>query len=250
MHPIGFGTERVEEEARNLLPEAHIARLDSDVATDRKKFLRILKAMREKEIDILVGTQIIAKGLHFPDVSLVGIVMADSGLGFPDFRAAEKTYQLITQVTGRAGRGESKGKVIIQTLQPDHYAISLAAGNDFKELVERELAIRREVGFPPFCRLVFIIVEDLEDQVARTSSRTIVDLARNWCRTHDRAQSLSVLGPAPAPLEKLRDRYRWQILLKSTSLQKLHSLIDWISTTFHPPAKTRVIIDIDPENML
>ena len=250
MQQIGFGTERVEEEARNLLPEARIARLDSDVAADRKAFLRVLKAMREKEIDILVGTQIIAKGLHFPDVSLVGIVMADSGLGFPDFRAAEKTYQLITQVTGRAGRGETRGKVIIQTLQPDHYAISLAAGNDYKALVERELAIRQEVGFPPYCRLVFIIVEDLEDRVARTSSHTMVDLARNWCRTHDHSQSLSVLGPAPAPLERLRDRYRWQILLKSTSLRLLHSLVDWISTAFQPPARTRVIIDIDPENML
>ncbi|MBT8347157.1 MAG: primosomal protein N' [Desulfofustis sp.] len=250
LQPIGFGTERVEEEVRNLIPEAHIARLDSDVAADRKKFLMILKAMREKGIDILVGTQIIAKGLHFPDVSLVGIVMADSGLGFPDYRAAEKTYQLITQVTGRAGRGETKGKVIIQTLQPDHYAISLAADNDYKALIERELAIRQEVGFPPYCRLVFIIVENREDQVARTSSRSIVDLARTWCRTHDHSQSLSVLGPAPAPLERLRDRYRWQILLKSISLQPLHSLVDWISATFQPPSATRVIIDIDPENML
>jgi primosomal protein N' (replication factor Y) len=250
MHPVGFGTERVEEEARELLPEARIARLDSDVAADRKKFLRILKAMREKEIDILVGTQIIAKGLHFPGVNLVGIVMADSGLGFPDFRAAEKTFQLITQVTGRAGRGETRGKVIIQTLQPDHYAIALAAGNDYEVLAERELSIRQEVGFPPYCRLVFIIVEDVVDHAARTSSRAIVELARDWCRTHDHSQSLTVLGPAPAPLERLRDRYRWQILLKSTSLKPLHSLIEWILSTFQHPAKTRVIIDIDPENML
>ena len=250
LHPIGFGTERVEEEAQTLLPEANIARLDSDVAADRNKFLKILKAMREKQIDILVGTQIIAKGLHFPEVSLVGIVMADSGLGFPDYRAAEKTYQLITQVTGRAGRGETRGRVIIQTLQPEHYAISLAAANDYGSLLERELTIRREVGFPPYCRLVFIIVEDREDQVARTTSSTIADLARTWCRTHDRSQSMSVLGPAPAPLERLRDRYRWQILLKSTDLQPLHRLIDWISETYHAPSKTRVIIDIDPENML
>ena len=250
LHPIGFGTERVEEEARNLLPEATIARLDSDVAADRRKFLTILKAMREKEIDILVGTQIIAKGLHFPEVSLVGIVMADSGLGFPDYRAAEKTYQLITQVTGRAGRGETRGKVIIQTMQPEHYAISLAANNDYETLIEKELAIRQEVGFPPFCRLVFIIVEDREDQAARTSSRTIVEMARTWCRTHDHSNSLSLLGPAPAPLERLRDRYRWQILIKATSLQPLHSLVDWISETYQAPSATRVIIDIDPENML
>ena len=250
LHPIGFGTERVEEEAQKLLPEAKIARLDSDVAADRKRFLKILKAMQDREIDVLVGTQIIAKGLHFPHVSLVGIVTADSGLGFPDFRAAEKTYQLITQVTGRAGRGEVRGKVIIQTHQPDHYAISLAASNNYQALVERELTVRREVLFPPFCRLVFIIVEDLEDQAARKSSHTIVEMARGWCRTHDSAQSLTVLGPAPAPLERLRDRYRWQILLKSTRLQPLHSLVDWISTTYQAKAQTRVIVDIDPENML
>lgn len=250
LHPIGFGTERVEEEARKLLPEARIARLDSDVAADRRQFLNILKSMQDREIDILVGTQIIAKGLHFPHVSLVGIVTADSGLGFPDFRAAEKTYQLITQVTGRAGRGEVKGKVIIQTHQPDHYAISLAAGNNYEGLVERELAVREEVVFPPYCRLVFIIVEDQEDQSARKSCTSIVDIARSWCRAHDQTKSLEVLGPAPAPLERLRDRYRWQILLKSTQLQPLHGLIDWISTTYQPKAETRVIVDIDPENML
>lgn len=250
LHPIGFGTERVEEEVRTLLPDATVARLDSDVAADRRRFLKILKSMREKEIDILVGTQIIAKGLHFPDVRLVGIVMADSGLGFPDFRAAEKTFQLITQVTGRAGRGETRGKVIIQTLQPDHYAVSLAARNDYQALVERELTIREEVGFPPFTRLVFIIVEDHADQVARSCSHNIVEHARKWCRVNDHRQSLSVLGPAPAPLERLRDRYRWQILIKATQLQLLHGLVEWISTAFQAPSSARVIIDIDPENML
>ena len=250
LHPIGFGTERVEEEVHKILPDATIARLDSDVAADRKRFLKILKSMQECEIDILVGTQIIAKGLHFPNVSLVGIVMADSGLGFPDFRAAEKTYQLITQVTGRAGRGEVGGRVVIQTFQPDHYAISLAADNDYEGLVQRELAIREEVGFPPYCRLVFIIVEDRQDRAARAASQKIVEMARNWCRAHDQAQSLTVLGPAPAPLERLRDRYRWQILLKSKQLQPLHSLVEWISGSFQAKGQTRVIVDIDPENML
>ncbi|MEJ2135952.1 MAG: primosomal protein N' [Desulfofustis sp.] len=250
MHPIGFGTERVVDEARKLLPEAAIARLDSDVAADRRRSMQILKSMREKKIDILVGTQIIAKGLHFPGVSLVGIVLADSGLGFPDFRAAEKTYQLITQVTGRAGRGEIKGKVIIQTLQPDHYAVSLAAGNDYEGLVKRELGIREEVGFPPYCRLVFIILEDQQEAVARSASRRLAELARNWCQAHDHGQALSIHGPAPAPLERLRDRYRWQIMLKATKLQPLHGLVDWISTTFQAPAKTRMTVDIDPENML
>jgi primosomal protein N' (replication factor Y) len=250
LQPIGFGTERVEEEVGKLLPKARIARLDSDVAADRKQFLTILQAMRNGEIDVLVGTQIIAKGLHFPRVSLVGIVMADSGLGFPDFRAAEKTYQLITQVTGRAGRGETEGTVIIQTMQPDHYAITLAAENRYEDLVAKELTIRESVGFPPFSRLVFIIVEHPDDSSARQSSLEIAGMVRNWCAIHDSDQALSVLGPAPAPLERLRDRYRWQILIKSKQLRMLHGVTEWVSSRYKAKGQTRVTIDIDPENML
>ncbi len=250
LQPVGFGTERVEEEVGVLLPEARIARLDSDVAADRKKFLNILQAMRNREIDVLVGTQIIAKGLHFPHVSLVGVVMADSGLGFPDFRAAEKTFQLITQVTGRAGRGDTKGNVIIQTMQPEHYAIAMAAENRYGDLVEKELAIRESVGFPPFSRLVFIIVEHPNDFTARQSSMEIAAMVRTWCSTHDPDQYLAVLGPAPAPLERLRDRYRWQILVKSKDLKLLHGVTEWIASSYKTKAEARVIIDIDPENML
>ena len=144
--PVGFGTERVEEEVLKIIPEARIARLDSDVAADRKRFMSILQSMRDRKTDILVGTQMIAKGLHFPEVTLVGVVWADGGLAFPDYRAAEKTYQLIAQVTGRAGRGEKPGRVIIQTMQPQHYAISLAAEHGYHRLVNRELEIRREAG--------------------------------------------------------------------------------------------------------
>ncbi len=250
LQPIGFGTERVEEEVTKLLPEARIARLDSDVAADRKRFLAILQAMRTGEIDVLVGTQIIAKGLHFPRVSLVGIVMADSGLGFPDFRAAEKTFQLITQVTGRAGRGETEGTVIIQTMQPEHYAITMAAENRYEDLVAKELAIRESVGFPPFSRLVFIIVEHPDDSAARQSSLEVAGMVRNWCANQDSDQALTVLGPAPAPLERLRDRYRWQILIKSKQLKMLHGVTEWVSSRYKAKGQTRVIIDIDPENML
>jgi len=250
LQPIGFGTERVEQEAAQLLPEARIARLDSDVAADRKRFLSILQAMAEREIDILVGTQIVAKGLHFPHVVLVGIVLADSGLGFPDFRAAEKTFQLITQVTGRAGRGDTEGSVIIQTMQPEHYAITMAATNRYSDLVEKELAIRRSVGFPPYCRLVFIIVEHPEEAGARKSSSEIAALLRSWCKKHDSEQSITILGPAPAPLERLKDRYRWQILIKSTQLQLLHGLTEWVFANYKAKGPARIIVDIDPENML
>jgi primosomal protein N' (replication factor Y) len=250
LQPIGFGTERIEEEAAQLLPEARIARLDSDVASDRKRFLAILQAMARREIDVLVGTQIVAKGLHFPHVTLVGIVMADSGLGFPDFRAAEKTFQLITQVTGRAGRGDTEGTVIIQTMQPEHYAITMAAGNQYTDMVQRELSIRESVGFPPYCRLVFIIIEHPDDVGARKAGAEIGALLRSWCKRNDVEKSLTVLGPAPAPLERLKDRYRWQILIKSRQLTRLHEMIEWLSSNYKTRGLARLIIDIDPENML
>ena len=250
LQPIGFGTERVEEQVRNLLPEARIARLDSDVAADRKHFLSVLQGVSNREIDVLVGTQIIAKGLHFPGVTLVGIVLADSGLGFPDFRAAEKTYQLIAQVTGRAGRGSDNGRVIVQTMQPEHYAIGLAAEHRYDALVNKEIAIREGPGFPPFSRLVFVLVEHREERLARQLSTRIADDARGWCSRHDGSSSINILGPAPAPLEKLRDHYRWQILVKGSHLATLHDLAEHLVFHFGSSRKGRVIIDIDPENMM
>jgi len=250
LHPVGFGTERVENEIGTMLPDARVARLDSDIASDRKRFLAILKEMKEGEIDILIGTQIIAKGLHFPGVTLVGVIMADSGLGFPDFRAAEKTYQLITQVTGRAGRGETGGRVIIQTMQPDHYAVALAARQGYAELIETELKIRSEIGFPPFSRLILIIIENPNNHRAQQSGIELCDGINHWCRRYDTDRTVTVLGPAPAPLEKLRDTYRWQVLLKSEHFAQLHGVTDWILTGFKTRSDTTILVDIDPENMM
>ncbi|MBE0583699.1 MAG: primosomal protein N', partial [Desulfofustis sp.] len=182
LHPVGFGTERVGEELTALLPEARMARLDSDTAADRRTFLSVLKAAANKELDVLVGTQILAKGLHFPEVTLVGIVLADSGLSFPDYRAAEKTYQLIAQVTGRAGRGDTPGRVIIQTLQPDHYAIGLAAQHCYEAMAEQEIKNRSAAGFPPFARLVFFLVEDRQEAQARSKALEIGQGARDWIK--------------------------------------------------------------------
>jgi len=250
LHPVGFGTERVEAELKVLFPEAVIGRLDSDIAADRKRFLAILKSMQDGDIDILIGTQIIAKGLHFPGVTLVGILMADSGLGFPDYRAAEKTYQLITQVTGRAGRGDAPGKVIIQTMQPDHYAVALAAEQRYADLVKIELTNRSGIGFPPYSRLVLIIIEDSSSQQAKQTGIEICTGIQQWRRKFDLDSAITVLGPAPAPLEKLRDNYRWQILLKSEKLPRLHGLTDWVLSGYKSRPGTVLHIDIDPENMM
>ncbi len=248
--PVGFGTERVEEEVIKILPEARIGRLDSDVASDRKRFMAILQSVRDQEIDVLVGTQMIAKGLHFPEVTLVGVVWADGGLAFPDYRAAEKTFQLIAQVTGRAGRGEKPGKVIIQTMQPQHYAISLAADHDYQRLVDRELEIRREAGFPPFVRLVSIKLEGETEQGVREIATQVAAEARRWCKSPGPRRRLQVLGPAPAPIERIRDIFRWQILLKGENITELHTLVQYILGMYKKSAKERLIIDVDPENML
>lgn len=248
--PVGFGTERVEEEVLKILPEARIARLDSDVASDRKRFMTILQSVRDRQIDILVGTQMIAKGLHFPEVTLVGVVWADGGLAFPDYRAAEKTFQLIAQVTGRAGRGEKPGKVIIQTMQPHHYAISLAADHNYQRLVDRELQIRNEAGFPPFVRLVSIKIEGETEKGVREFATQVTSEARKWCNSVRHSSPLQVLGPAPAPIERIKDIYRWQSLLKGDNITELHNLVQYVLTKFKKSGKERLIIDVDPENML
>ncbi len=257
--PMGFGTERIEEEVRTLLPDACVARLDSDTAGDRKKFIQLLKAMHNREIDILVGTQMIAKGHHFPFVTLVGAVWADGGLGMPDFRAAERTFQLISQVTGRAGRGENPGRVIVQTMQPDHYAIVLSKDHRYEALYEYEIAIRKMPVFPPFVRLVaFLIHGPIESDVKKTAVEMAAccragilgnDIASKNSAPHNLTE---VLGPAPAPLDRLCDQYRWQVLLKGRQVDELHRIASQVMGMVRKKAagKTRISIDVDPENMM
>ena len=191
-----------------------------------------------------------AKGLHFPEVTLVGVVWADGGLAFPDYRAAEKTFQLIAQVTGRAGRGEKPGKVIIQTMQPHHYAISLAADHNYQRLVDRELQIRNEAGFPPFVRLVSIKIEGETEKGVREFATQVTSEARKWCNSVRHSSPLQVLGPAPAPIERIKDIYRWQSLLKGNNITELHNLVQYVLTKFKKSGKERLIVDVDPENML
>lgn len=247
---VGIGTERVEEEVKKLFPEARVARLDTDTAADRKVFLRLIKEMRQGDIDILVGTQMIAKGLHFPGVTLVGVVWADGGLCIPDYRAAEKTFQLITQVTGRAGRGDLPGRVFIQTMRPEHYALQYAREHRYDDLVEKELALRSSPLYPPFVRLVTIHISG-EDELR--VSRCGADIAKA-CRQHISAVKLDIelLGPGPAPIDKIKNRFRWQVLLKGANLDHLHRVCSFIQSSNREicAAGCKVALDIDPENMM
>ncbi|MDH3348626.1 MAG: primosomal protein N' [Desulfobulbaceae bacterium] len=246
---MGIGSERIEAEVRSLFPTARIGRLDSDTATKRKDYLALLKAVRDEEIDILIGTQMIAKGLHFPNMTLVGVVWADSGLGIPDFRASERTYQLLSQVTGRAGRGERPGEVIIQTNQPLHYAVVCAQQHDYQTLFKTETDLRRSLGYPPFSKLINIRMKGSVEKNLNNVARTVGDFLR---RSAGKEGKIEVLGPVPAPLAKIKNMYRWQILLKSEFPSLLHALVDHLSAhqkTLYPRSVS-VSIDVDPENLM
>ena len=247
--PIGFGIERVEEETRELFPEARIARVDTDAASDRRRFLAILQAMKRGEIDILVGTQMVAKGHHFPNVTLVGVVWADGGLGLPDFRAGEKTFQLITQVIGRAGRGDDPGEVFIQTFRPDHYAIAYAQANRYDLLLQEELRARRQPLFPPYVRLALVHIQGEDEDAASNSALAVARFCRGLMK---KESGMELLGPMPSPIERLRRKYRRQILIKSADMSALHELLSQLdeAKTNLLAAACSLAIDVDPENML
>jgi len=248
---MGLGSERIEEEVRQLIPHARVARLDSDTVTSRSKFIDTLRAVHQQDIDILVGTQMIAKGLHFPNMTLVGVVWADSGLGMPDFRASERTFQLLAQVTGRAGRGENPGRVIVQTYQPHHYALQCARDHDYENFFARELELRRDLQYPPFSRMVNIRISSASDATTQESAdragaflrKTLEELG--W-------RAVEVLGPAPAPLVRIKNRTRWQVLLKSGRTGLLHELCERLLEAYPKicSPKSTLSIDVDPENMM
>jgi primosomal protein N' (replication factor Y) len=206
---LGFGTERVEEEVRVLFPDARVARLDRDTSKRKGAQREILRAFHAGETEILVGTQMVAKGHDVPGVTLVGVIAADLGLHFPDFRASERTFQLLTQVAGRAGRGDDAGRVIVQTFLPDHYAIELARTHDYDTFYREELERRRPHGYPPFRSLWLFGLSGLDPKAVEAAAS---DLAQRASAVPG-AESVEVLGPAPAPLARIRDRYRWHVML-------------------------------------
>jgi primosomal protein N' (replication factor Y) (superfamily II helicase) len=245
----GFGTERLQHRLAELMPEARIERMDSDTSGRKGARARILAALRAGEVDILIGTQMITKGFDFPDVTLAAVVMADLGLNIPDFRSAERTFQLLTQIAGRAGRGERAGRVVIQTYAPHHYSIRAARDQDYARFIRRELQLRRELMYPPFARLAMVRIEGAQPRlVARIADAAAASLAKSAS-----PEGLRVLGPAPAPIERLKQRYRWQVMLKSRELRPMRAALTAMRAEVGPIAdrdKVYLIIDIDPVRML
>jgi primosomal protein N' (replication factor Y) len=243
LEQAGFGTERVEAEVKKACPGARVARLDRDAIRKKGSLASLLSRFRDGAIDVLVGTQMIAKGHDFPRVTLVGVVSADVGLGLADFRASERTFQLLTQVAGRAGRGEVLGEAIVQTLYPDHYSIQLACRQDFPAFYERELKFRTAMRYPPLISLVNAVVRSRTFAGAMDDAADIVE----HVRLADRG--LRILGPAPAPLGKLRGEYRAQLLIKGMNRKKIREALQ-AALAARPELQRRVVVDVDPLSVL
>jgi primosomal protein N' (replication factor Y) (superfamily II helicase) len=245
LEQTGFGTERVEAEVARHCPGARVARLDRDSVRRKGALGSLLARFRDGAIDVLVGTQMIAKGHDFPRVTLVGVISADVGLGLADFRASERTFQLLTQVAGRAGRGEQPGEAIVQTLYPTHYSVQLACRQDYPAFYERELHYRKTMRYPPVLSLVNVVVR------AKTFSGSMDDAADLVQRLQrpENERDFRVLGPAPAPLGKLRGEYRAQLLLKGINRKRMREALVSVLAS-RPDLARRTIVDVDPISVL
>ena len=212
---FGIGTEKVEEQTKEMFPEANIVRMDSDTTIAKGSFENILEDMKNNTIDILIGTQMISKGLDFPNVTLVGIIAADTTLNLPDFRSPEKAFQLITQVAGRSGRGDTLGKVILQTYNPEHYSIMFSKEQDYNGFYNTEIALRKEFLYPPFINLISILISGEDhSRVKEKSLRLHSIIKEHMIKIHNEKLGDYLIGPNPAPIEKIKNNYRWQILIK------------------------------------
>jgi len=251
---FGIGTQRVEEEIKKFFPTARVVRMDVDTTSTKGAHQKIINAFRNREYDFLLGTQMVAKGLDFPTVTLVGVIAADVSLNLPDYKSSEKTFQLVTQVAGRAGRGDKKGRVIVQTYQPEHYAIIYASSHDYEGFYRKEIQVRKEFEYPPFSHIVRILVTGEEEKAVVELSCSI----HEWIKAQiDNdlilKQGLVQCGVYPAVLERIRNKYRWHVVLwiKRDEMfnRKYHELMDGCLKVFRNPVNT-VLVDFYPLGLL
>ena len=243
----GFGTQRVEEELAAAVPGLRVQRLDTDALRTRGELRDVLSRFRSGEVDVLVGTQMVAKGLNFPAVRLVGIINADTGLHLPDFRAAERTFNLIVQVAGRAGRALPDGRVLVQTYHADRYAIRLAVQGKTEEFYRREIAMRRDTGFPPFARIIRLVFRARSKQRAYAVAVSFADHLERARGAHTEGE---LLGPVECPIERIAGSYRFHLLLRHPTAGPLHRWVKRVWLTFKTPAGTHLEIDVDPTSVL
>ena len=253
---FGIGTERIEEESKRLFPAARIVRMDSDTTSAKGSFDSILEDMKNKKIDILIGTQMISKGLDFPDVTLVGIIAADTTLNLPDYRSPEKAFQLITQVAGRAGRGDTPGKVILQTYNPYHYSITNSKNQDYLSFYNTEIKLRKEFLYPPFINLISLLVYGNNyNDVKNVVSDTYDIIKGYFIEKYKSSYKKYLIGPNPAPIEKIKNSFRWQIVIKAYNheMEKLKYELNRVCILDEYNTKkdgVKISIDINPTNIL
>jgi primosomal protein N' (replication factor Y) len=250
LSPHGFGTERVEEEVRRLLPEAGVVRIDRDTAGRPEEMVQRLDAVRRRKADVLIGTQMIAKGHDFPDITLVGVLNADTALQIADFRAGESTVQLLIQVAGRAGRGDEPGRVILQTYSPSHYTLEAVVTMDYSSFCTRELHSRELLQYPPYTRLLKLLITAGDEASTRDAAMQLGSLCREVA-TALRAENchVAVLGPAPAPLVKLKSRYRWHLFIKAWTNGEMDRFVSAVleQSKSHPALRrVQLAVDRDP----
>src|SRR6185503_11232002 len=245
---IGQGTEQVEDILRKRFPHLRIARIDRDTMSKRGQMAKTLFAFDNGEIDMLVGTQMLAKGHDFHNVTLVGVISVDIGLGLPDFRSAERTFQILTQVAGRAGRGQLRGRVLIQTYYPEHYALRHACEQDYEGFYNEEIRFRSQLSYPPFVVLASILIKQRDEDTALKTA----NIVRNALDAANTDRSCRILGVAPASISRLKGEYRMQILVKSTSRKKLRETLEiGLHTAEENGAEMRhVYTEIDPVNLM
>jgi len=260
---IGTGTEQVEENLKMFFPEARILRMDRDTLHGKHALSKMHDRIRKHEVDIVIGTQLVTKGHDFAEVTLVGVIMSDLSLNIPDFRASERTFQLLTQVAGRAGRGQKPGEVLIQTHNPRHHSLICAKEHNTNQFIELELERRLNLRMPPFHSLTLIVcsspLEERAERIAREIYDSIRIIISNTPRTTvlgsiekaETADAVNVVGPIEAPMKKLRNRFRWQLLLKADNVRRLLNLLNHVFESSPSIKRNELIqIDVDPHNLL
>lgn len=244
----GLGTQRLEEEVRSKFPEVPVLRMDSDTMQRPNAHEQALDRFRSGEVKILVGTQMIAKGLDFPNVTLVGVINADTALHFPDFRAGERTFQLVTQVAGRTGRGALEGRVLVQTYTPEHLAIQAATKHEYEMFADRELPGRQQFGYPPFASMIRLIIRGVDEAQTMAFAGGLAKACKQSLGSQ--AESVRILGPAPAPIAKLRDRFRMHVLLMGTDGDVLREAVRQVYEQAKPMDGIQWVVDVDPLSLL
>lgn len=247
---FGMGTEAIEQEVRKAFPAANVKRFDADSTARKNAHQQILSAFQQQEIDILIGTQMVAKGLDFPNVTLVGVIAADTALNLPDFRASEQTFNLLTQVAGRSGRAEVPGEVVIQTYMPEHYCITAAQKHDYIGFYEQEVAARSALRYPPFSHVARLLLRGKDEKSVIEAAHAVLNQLQNSQTDGD---SVEILGPAPAPLSKIEGKFRWHFLLRSETVEAISQRVQQLIAEPPPAIKSNAVesvIDIEPTSIL